>query len=260
MKPTPEYFKKQVESIQNDFRSGSATIARNAVYILKNTVMSHGTEINKNELIDFAKQLKNAKPSMAALQNILQTCIYEIGLLDNIQDFPVKAFKILKEMDTSTEKCINNTIQILKENNYTKIITCTFSSTILKLFESVAVSGNELKVYIIESVFNKIDYGKQLYDKCLHNKIDADYILIKDAEKIINNIDCAIIGADRILTEGSVVNGTPSLFLAQKMQNRNKPFYAIAENFKHSDIIIVEPGFEFIDKKFITKIISNKQI
>ena len=251
---------KQIESIQNDFRSGSSTIARNAVYILKNIVMSHGNDIKKNDLIEIAKQLKNAKPSMAALENIIQTCIKEIGLLNDISEFPIKTFKILGDMNNATEKCIINASQILKDNNFNNIITCSFSSTVLKLFGGMVNSEDKYKVYIMESVFNKINYGMQFYDKCIHESINAEYISIADSEKILPDIDCAVIGADRILTDGSAVNGIPSLLLAQKMKIVNKPFYITAESFKHSDRIIVEPGFEFIDRKFITKIITNSYL
>jgi len=258
MKLLTEFISKQVESIQNDFRSGSATIARNAVYILKNTVMSHGNEINKKDLIDLAKQLKNVKPSMAALQNIMQTCIYEIGLLNNITEFPAMTFKIFTTMNNAGEKCLNNTIKILQENNFKNIITCSFSNTILNLFEKLAESNYDFTAFIVESVYDKYNYGMQLFDKCIHSGIKTEYINIGDTEKTLNTIDCVVVGADRILHDGGAVNGTPSLFLAQKAQSAGKPFYITAESFKHSDILIVEKGFEFIGRKFITKIITNQ--
>ncbi|MBM2815513.1 MAG: hypothetical protein HW421_2275 [Ignavibacteria bacterium] len=68
---------------------------------------------------------------------------------------------------------------------------------------------------------------------------------------------CILTGADKILLDGSVVNGFPSLEVA-KLNQKKIPFYVIGESFKYSSSQSIEDGFDIIPAEFITKIFSDE--
>jgi translation initiation factor eIF-2B subunit delta len=111
------------------------------------------------------------------------------------------------------------------------------------------------------------------YGEAMAEKMRAEQIPVKvipDDPKAIG--DCAaksnrtIVGADSILDNGSLINGSPTLIIAEAAKQRQIPFYVVCETTKFSALRLagrhlwLEEGFEVIPPHLITRIITEEGI
>ncbi len=67
-----------------------------------------------------------------------------------------------------------------------------------------------------------------------------------------------LIGADAVFADGSVINGSPSLGLAEALAGRGAPLYVVATSFKllpGPPRPPVEPGFELVPARLIAAVV-----
>jgi hypothetical protein len=69
----------------------------------------------------------------------------------------------------------------------------------------------------------------------------------------------AIIGADRVCPDGSLVNGTPSLAFAEAL-GRVAPLYVACETFKLDDDRHIEPGFDCVPGDLVAGYITDRGV
>ena len=73
-----------------------------------------------------------------------------------------------------------------------------------------------------------------------------------------------MVGADSILDNGSLINGSPTLIIAETAKEKQIPFYVVCETTKFSALRIagrhlwLEEGFEVIPPHLITRIITDE--
>ena len=112
----------------------------------------------------------------------------------------------------------------------------------------------------------------------LNENIDTELIVEAQIPDYVKNIDLALIGADKILANGNVINKIGSKVLCLSCKFYNKPVYVLPDISKFSDelefsqinhpkneiwqnspelVSISNYYFEEIDKELITEIISE---
>jgi translation initiation factor 2B subunit (eIF-2B alpha/beta/delta family) len=162
----------------------------------------------------------------------------------------------------------------LKDKN--KVLTLSRSGTVLDILKLWKQENKKLEVIVCES---RPKYEGSFMAKDLA-KFGIRVKLITDAMMglIVPKIDVAIIGADIILNNGNAVNKVGSAPLALLCREYKKPFYVVSTKSKKSRKKIFKPKqenpeeilknkiknlsasniyFEEIDRKFITKIITD---
>ena len=83
-------------------------------------------------------------------------------------------------------------------------------------------------------------------------------------DKYIKDASLALVGADSILPDGTLINGIPTSNLAKAASNNGIPFYCVCETAKfdiqndRSKQNKLEPGFETIPLELITGIITEE--
>ncbi len=246
---------KEIDNIKNDFENGSSVIAKNAADVFTKIVDEYPED--RKRIIKYAEKLKNAKPSMAALQSIVSKCIVELDKMTPPFSFEEKNEYIKKLMEKAKEVCIENTVQeLLKKNNFKRIATCTYSSTAAAFFKNASEEGFEIKVNAVESIWRGKSYGKKTVDFCKKHKVPAELFPDNKIEKTVLQSDVFLIGADSFKPKKGAVNGVPSRLCAETCSGKI-PFYVIAESFKEIEKIITEDGFEFIPATLIKEILSE---
>jgi len=225
-------------------------IARNVLNLLTDAA-NYFNESNKINILVLANELLLAKPNMAAPTNILKIFINEFPKLSAKKEIANFLKNLESDMYRASDKCINLTIEKLFKKENTSILTCSYSSNV---FNIIACAGIDLNVYVIQSIWNDIDFSAIWLDKLKVLKVKCNVILIDDN---LPKIDFALIGADAVLYSGDIINGTPSLYLAQSINKIGLPLFVVAESFKKCKEIQIADGFELIPKEFITEIITD---
>ncbi len=217
--------------------------------------------------------LKEKLPHFSAINNY----IIKIGkLLDSKDTKRLKSF--LKEFDKLKENSHRKIYANAKEHlsKLNNILTLSNSKTLLEVFKLWYKENKNIKITVCES---RPKYEGLIFAKALA-KAGIKVEVITDASvcDFVEKIDAVIIGADKILKNGNVINKTgsrnaaiicryfkkPFIVLATKDKFTNKKTYTpIAENpgevlnKSPENISVHNYYFEEIEKSLITKIITD---
>ena len=131
--------------------------------------------------------------------------------------------------ETTYERIFINALPFLK--NKKSILTISNSRTVYEIINKLS-AVNSVKLTICESR-PKLE-GRILAKKLAKRRIKIELITEAMASAYVSKCDCALIGADTILKDGSVVNKVGSLQLALLCKHYKKPFYVVAEKSKFS--------------------------
>src|ERR1035437_1232425 len=137
--------------------------------------------------------------------------------------------KVIDHYDDYDNKVNNKIFENGKEYflNNSKILTLSNSLTIANFLIRLYSLNNKLEVIIAES--RPMNEGRILAKKLLKSSIPVEFITDFSTASYIPSADAVIMGADRILSNGNIVNKTGSLTLAILCKFYNKSFYVITK-------------------------------
>ena len=225
-----------------------------------------------NEVKGVARDLADARPPMAPISNLVAQWFYDIAQepevekgLDSLRAFAIlRGEKIIKARKGALNRVAEHGSQLVEDDDI--LISCSDSTTVIQSLKMARLAGKEFGVYVAES---RTSDGKA-YGEAMAEKMRAEQIPVKvipDNPKSIG--DCmaksnrALVGADSILDNGSLINGSPTLIIAEAAKERKIPFYVVCETTKFSALRLVgrhlwlEEGFEVIPPHLITRIITE---
>jgi translation initiation factor 2B subunit (eIF-2B alpha/beta/delta family) len=133
------------------------------------------------------------------------------------------------------------------------IITHSLSSTVLKVFELL---GSRARAIITES--RPPAEGRLLAEKLSSLGIATDFISDQQMGLFAQHADAALVGADTIARDGSVINKAGTYLLALAARDRGRPFYACCESFKYSDLNAADIPLESHDAAEINPPVLSK--
>jgi len=228
-----------------------------------------------NEVKAVARELAEARPPMAPISNLVAQWFYDVAQepeiekgLDSLRAFAIlRGEKIIKARKGALNRVAEHGSQVVEDGDV--LISCSDSATVVQSLKVARLAGKEFGVYVAES---RTSDGKA-YGEAMAEKMTSEGIAVKvipDNPKTIG--DCAskstraIVGADSILDNGSLINGTPTLIIAEAAKERQIPFYVVCETTKFSALRLagrhlwLEEGFEVIPPHLITRIITEEGI
>jgi translation initiation factor 2B subunit (eIF-2B alpha/beta/delta family) len=176
----------------------------------------------------------------------------------------------------------NKTLKAIFDNVYPKlkkakrVITLSRSGTVLSILKLLHQKNNNLQVVVCES--RPKQEGRLTAKELASIGIKVELITDAMMALFVPTIDAAIIGADKVLKNGNVINKVGSKALAILCKEYKKPFYLVTSKSKLSKKIIFNQKkespyeiskdkvknlsisniyFEEIQKKFITKVFTE---
>jgi translation initiation factor 2B subunit (eIF-2B alpha/beta/delta family) len=227
------------------------------------------------ELKALARELAEARPPMAPIGNLAAQWYSEIAQgpevdkgLDSLRAFAIlRGEKIIKTRRGALNRVAEYGSQVVEDDDI--LISCSDSATVIQSLRAARLAGKEFGVYVAES---RTSDGKA-YGEAMAEKMRAERIPVKvipDNPQAIG--DCALkstkvmVGADSILDNGSLINGAPTLIIAEAAKEKKIPLYVVCETTKFSALRLagrhlwIEEGFEVIPPHLITRIITEDGI
>lgn len=180
------------------------------------------------ELKSIASTLSNAQAQMAALTNISRLIERSSDRLPPEEIGSYIGTLRVKVGEASFRVAEAAASLIADGGTYA---TLSQSEFVLKTFEKAADSGRTASVYVMES--RPLFEGRQTARAL--KSMGHRPVLISDAAIgfFVNSIDAAFIGADAILSDGTVVNKIGSFALAAACSVAGKKFHAITSVLKY---------------------------
>lgn len=226
--------KKEIEQIEKDREKGASELLYDAVLILRK-LASKG---DKEKVIEASRIIEKIRPTMVILKN------YMIRIRKDIEKY---GLRIIEKYPQKLKEMRRRTIE---NADFIKgcVITCSFSSLVNDVLSKPFIK----KVIALKSEHKGISYGEK-FKKNLGEKVEV----IEEECLFKVHCDYGLIGADAVLKNGFIINGTPSLFLAEKCKMSGVPLYVITTLDRVSENLIPEEGFDKIPARFVKGFITE---
>lgn len=217
-----------VETVAEDDEHGSAYISARALEVLRDTAAVG----NLNETRKMARKLVESRPSMAVVGNRVARA-YTAGVRDGARTEGVErsAHEAVERAHTADRRASEEVAKKLGET----VVTLSRSGTVADALEEAVVS----EVVVSESLPG--GEGVEFADE-IEEKTGASVSVVPDScvAEAVHDAETAVVGADTVLTDGSVVNKVGSTSLALASRHHGVPFYAVTSVDK-----IAPEEFEF---------------
>ena len=256
---------KELLKILSDNKSGSAELLEK----LNNFLSNNFYKSKPDELIPY---LKNSFIEFSNIQNYLNQL--EEVITNNPKQIEPFFNNYVHDKQKTIEQIYKNTLDELK--NFKRFITISNSNTLLNYFKIFQKDSKDISVVVCESrpVFEGRNFAEDLSELGINVKLITEAMMANE----VRYIDAAVIGADSILQNGSVINKVGSKLLAITCSYYKKPFYVLADKTKFSNSNMLNQKekpvaeiwdsnkkamklenyyFEEIEKELITKIFTD---
>lgn len=264
---------KRIEDLKNDHSHGASELVAQTLEILKDAARqtdAAGSPEFVEEITAICRELMVVKPSMIAINNIVCKFMAQFNDRDKYTDVETlrahryeSAANLERLVVQAKEKTIVRAANFIPEG--ITIMTCSFSSTIIEVCRRVWSLGKSIQVQILNSRCGIYNYGEIAAKRLNQLGIQSTIIADELTKVYVPMVDLILLGADSILMNGSVINGYPSLNLAQTAFYNNPPVpvYAICESTKispNTNTIALEEGFELIPGNWLAGIITENGV
>lgn len=213
--------KKNIISLFNNKSAGSSSLL-----IKLNRIMKEESG-NKGYLSFIIEESKRHFKDFSIIQNYL-------GKIEKVLNNAEASSKILDYYGDYENNVNSKIFENGREffHNVSKILTLSNSLTVVNFLTRLYGMNRKLEVIITES--RPINEGRILAKKLLKSSIPVEFITDFSAASFLPSVDAVITGADKILSNGNIVNKTGSRTLAILCRYYNKPFYVITTKSKLS--------------------------
>lgn len=231
---TDDRFEEEIAAIRDDRASGASELARRALTNLAQSARTAGPgEVGKlrKGLCDRAEALSAVRPSMAPLVTLthrFRDALNEIET-DDTEEFLSSAADcaetLIHQSRTAGKTAARKAANLIGPRRH--VLTISDSSTVRATLEDLAPDAT---VTVAEA--RPLCEGASLAERLADAGVGCT--LITDAQMAVaaRDADCALIGADTILPDGSAINKAGSHLLALAAREAGIPFYVVAESFK----------------------------
>ncbi len=268
-------FDNKIRKIELDRTSGASQIARNALDVLRffaQTTKSETCIGFVRAFSELGRLLFETRPNMAPVQNLIAQTVYEINSLKeddlvNVRKFALSRIsELTKKSKDAAKKSAEWAATIINDTDC--LATCSYSSTICETFRIAKHQGSHFSVFVAES---RSDDGKFRYGQVVANflkSIDVSTEVFPDDEiyRYVPRTECVLVGADSVLFDGSIINGSPTYGVAVEADDSGVPFYSVCETTKMNTLsylgknVEVQKDFDLTPPNLITGIVTDKGI
>lgn len=240
-------FKRRLAELEEDRVHGASELARRCLRIAAASAFNApaGDTGSLRRLLDGrAAAMAGARPSMAALGNLMARWRAALGKLpeDDLEAARRKAAEaalaLVEESRRAVQEIAARTRELVGRDR--TIITHSLSSTMLEVFHQLADRG--VRAIITES--RPLYEGRRLAARLSEWSVPTTFITDAQLGHFMQQADFAIVGADSMLPDGSVVNKAGTYLLALAANDQGVPFYVCCESFKRGT---AEPKLEEMD-------------
>ena len=186
----------------------------------------------QSTLLDFAEDLQYTRPSMAPVHNLVERWSSRVAALepDDAGTLRRQAAAIAQELSDHSVCAVAGAAREAARliGHGRRIITHSMSSTVLETFRVLAPT--EVRAIITES-----RPGLEGRNQARHlDAMGIPVTFITDAQlgHFCDQADVALVGADTLLADGSLVNKAGSYLLALAARDCGVPFRVCCESFK----------------------------
>ena len=264
---------EEINKLKNDYVHGASWLSLHAINTLILAVSESQTETVADfvqEIKEVAQEVASARPGITSIANYANQFLHQIITRSQNENNPeaLKSFaeskgkELVKSATKAVSKAVEYACGIISDLD--TVITCSYSSTVCQVLELARQRETRFRVIAAESKFNDKAYGEITAEQLMKYQIPVEIIGDGQINLRISKADKALVGADSITADGYLINGKPTLLLAQAAKNKKIPFYVVCESAKFTirgyvtKSMKLEPAFDRTPLNLVTGIITEK--
>jgi ribose 1,5-bisphosphate isomerase len=224
-----------VQQIRDDREHGASELARLCLSGLAEYARTADTRDSRdlrNRLFELAHRLQQSRPTMTPITNLIDRWLQGVsdGKPDGLRQRALdQAEALIGRSRQAAAKAAKHAADLIGPSK--TIITHSLSSTVVSVFE---ILGPRTKAIVTEA--RPPGEGRLLAEKLSSLGIATDYISDQQMGLFVQHADVALVGADTIANDGSVINKAGTYLLALAARDKGIPFYVCCESFKCSQL------------------------
>ena len=267
--------RKSISALKKDRQHGAGFLGRQALEILRLTGADSTAETAEKflaEISQVADALIEARPGMVSIANYALYVKEELTAASVTAKSPQRlkktafsiASRLLKSQEKSSASASRNAIKLIIKRSV--VMTCSYSSSVCAALEMAKRGGTDFKVLAIDSRHKKISYGEITARRLQAAGISCTIVPDDQIGWQVARADFILCGADAVSLHGWLLNGAPSLELAEVAARKKKPFYIICETAKFdargllAALHLAEPGFDMVPLELVTGIMTERGV
>lgn len=237
------------------------------------------------ELEGVSKKIQALRPTEPALRNGQNVILSDIIAMKSIQvqDLKVKAAKIcddyVLEVQTVLGKIAQLGSRIIIDGDV--IMTHCHSNNVVEILKAAKKLGKKFKVIVTET--RPLYQGKVTAKELADEKIEVIYCIDAASASLMNKATKVLVGADAIVSDGSVVNKIGTYQIAIEAKEHSVPFFVACGTHKYDPmtamgypepieerrkdevvgrgkirgVSVVNPAFDVTPKEYVREIITE---
>lgn len=243
-------FQERLRELAEDRTHGASELARRSLEVAAESAR-HAPANDVRELShtlhERAAAMAAARPSMAPLQNLLgrwQEALAELpaGELESARRKAAEAaLRLTEESRSAAMEAATTAAEFIGAGR--TVMTHSLSSTVLEVFRRLKDAA--VRAIVTES--RPLCEGRELAARLSEWAIPTTFITDAEVGLFVERADLALVGADTVLADGSVVNKAGTYLLALAARDRGIPFYVCCESFKRLKAETKRPILEEMD-------------
>lgn len=227
-----------INEIKKDKTRGAAELARQAVKVLK--IAAGHSQVDSVERFiaeqrEIGERLMSVRPAMAPVFNIVNRFLGALTKKAGEKDLDsLKNFAISK-----SDELINNSLRAAAQiaqfasellNDGDIIMTHSYSSTVMEALKVAFNKHGNIEVITTRSGPGRT--GERIARELAHSGVPVTFIDDTAIGVYILVTNKVVVGADRICSDGKLVNGIGTYQLALAAAKADIPFYVLCEKLK----------------------------
>ncbi|MFC1846212.1 translation initiation factor eIF-2B [Chloroflexota bacterium] len=264
-----------INELKNDSLHGAGWLSRKSIQIMQLAIQQTGAVTVSDFIAETkitAAEIARARPSMISITNYINQFLKHIIIssqhtneLELLKKLALtKCNELLKRSEESSLKAAEHGSKVIGKGDI--VMTCSYSSTVCETIKIAYTQLNELQIIAAESIYGRNNYGHITAKQLGQYNIAVTVVKDDEINKRVQDVSLALVGADTMLADGTLINGIPTYVLAKACSEQRIPFYCICETAKF-DLLNYrdkhfkpEPGFEKTPPALITGIITEEGV
>jgi translation initiation factor eIF-2B subunit delta len=169
--------------------------------------------------------------------------------------------RLIKYQEKSAASVARHAAKVVSPR--TIVMTCSYSSSVCTTLETARRKDIDFKVLAAESLHGKISYGRITVARLEKAGIACKLVPDGQVRWHVARANTVLIGADSVSLQGWLLNGSPTLEVAEIAGRREIPVYSICEKAKFdirgfiTGLRRPEPGFDMVPLELVTAFITE---
>ncbi|WP_020410424.1 translation initiation factor eIF-2B [Hahella ganghwensis] len=235
-----------IDFVVADRDHGANQLAREMLGRLEEWVQENDS-IFLTEMDEVAQALMTCRPSMAPIGNCAARWHHRLQSLSPAVDVKSAILQelhgVVEDLLSANQKIAQHCQAILPDNPC--LLTHSYSSAVAAFMEYMVLEGRPFNVMLTTSYpgMEGLRLAEQL------DKLEVETTIIPDTQIgiLIDDCDLVVVGCDSLVPRQGFVNKCGTYLLALSAREKGKPFWVLADTFKHRDCKLKDIVLEEMD-------------